>query len=196
MGANPLVAVMLPTPSADDLNFQRGLSGGMGWYVFKNFIEPAGFEYDNLIVSHVIRCKPPRDKRGRQSYPTGITKKRAEAVCRKYDSQHGHEGVLTTGGVATWSPTMCLLTLNPSDVHQNPSYFRQIQRDMERAMMLVENGFRPLVLMGKEPAELFAPHIVGNGGLKGWRGDYFEIAPNELLVSQTPNDGMKHFMEG
>lgn len=91
--------------------------------------------------------------------------------------------------MAKWSPSVILLTFDPADVHINPSYHRQILRDFERAMMLVSHGFRPLVLMGKEPAELFAPHIVGNGGLKGWRGDYYEINPSELIISGG-GDGM------
>ena len=169
------VALIFSSPSSDDINAQHGLAGKMGFYTFKTFIEPAGFTKDDLLVSHVIRCKPPYDKRRHRSgYPTGMTKENCEMVCRKYDPQHGSGGKMVEGGIDRFDPNVFIVTFDPKDTHTTTAYVRQIQRDVAKAKVLVEKGYRPAVLFGKEAAELFAPHIKNNGGLKAWRGDWFE----------------------
>jgi hypothetical protein len=190
VGKDVKLGVMLAAPGNDDINMQSGLSGAMGWMILNKFFKPHNLTKDNLIVSHVIRCKPPLNK-GRRGFPTGATKTNAEKVCRQYDSRSGKCGSLVVGGLQLWNPNMCLLTFDPLDCHINPSYIRQIQRDVARALWLYDKGFSVLMLMGKEAAELFAPHIKNNYGLKGWRGDYFEIDSLNITTDFDGKEGFK-----
>jgi len=179
------VAFMFAAPTSEAITEQHGLGGKMGWYIFKNFIEPAGFKMNECIVGHVLRCKLPFFK-GRPQYPTGAMRHHAEAVCRKYDYQHGREGKLFSLGIGSWNPNIFVITFAPSECHNVPAYYRQIQRDVQKAAMFADKGFRPCVLFGSEAMTLFAPFTHLNGGLKAWRGHFFESDRwDERLVTDT-----------
>lgn len=182
-GKDAKVVLLFPYPSSDDLMEQRGLSGKMGWWIFKSFIEPAGFFWENVIVSHLLRCKPPR--RGKDIlYPLAELRKHTEKTCRKFDCQHGEGGKLVTGGVETFSPDIAILTFDPRDVKQVPAYHRQIMSDVAKAMYFVKKGNRPLIAFGAEPAEYAAPFIrTPNGGLKAWRGTWVNYRKEGLLIT-------------
>ena len=187
VGLTPRVAIMLPTPTDDDLLENAPLSGGMGYYVFKNYLHTAGFRKDDLLLLHIIRCKPPWSARKRRlDYPTGVVRDKAETVCRSYDDQHGFQGGLQPGGLVKFNPDMFVLSLNPREAIRIPVYTRQIQRLFQRVYTFVQLGWRPLILCGNEPAELFAPFIKGQGGVKAWHMHFWT---GEFKYNNRNNEG-------
>lgn len=174
-GAEPKIAVLLKTPDKSEVTERTCLEGDWGWFFLHNFI-PKGYAKKNLIISHVLRCNTPWDKKRKAAgYPTGAMKEQAESTCRYYDAFQGHNGDLVAGGIASWSPNLFLITCDPREVFKVNSYFRQIKRDFTFAFKLAEQGFKPVVLCGNEAAELFFPVIRGSGGAKSWRGHFEEI---------------------
>ena len=176
IGTTPKLALLFAAPSKDDVNAYRGLSEGMGFFILHNYIYPLGFKNNDLIISHILRCSLPWDRRlRREGYPAGIIRDKAEVACRIYDDRHGGNGVMLLGGIKDWKPNLALITFNPKDVHRTPSYHRQLRRDMQKARDFVDKGYRPVVLFGGEPAELYFPYIKGQGSAKGWRGHFAEV---------------------
>lgn len=177
------LAVILAAPSSDDITEQRPLAGKAGYFIFKNFLEPNGFKMDEIIASHMIRCKPPfdRSKIG-PAYPDASIKRRVEGMCRQYDTVHGKDGKLVSGGIATFKPNLFVLTFDPADVHNTSAYYRQIFEDVRKAAHFVGLGYRVCVLFGKEACEAHAPFIKDNGGLKAWRGHWLEKELEEIKV--------------
>jgi hypothetical protein len=176
IGPDPKVALLFPAPSKDDVNAYRGLSGDMGHYIIRHYLEPVGFRRDNLLISNVLRCALPWDKtKKRERYPTGVTREKAEVACRIFDNRHGGNGAMLPGGIKDWEPNIALITFSPKEVFKVPAYHRQLLRDMEKVRKFVDAGYRPVVLFGNEPAEQYAPYIKGQGGAKTWRGHFFEI---------------------
>lgn len=175
VGRNPKAAVLLPFPTKDDVLYKSPFSGDMGNYILRTYFRPIGLAKDDLIISYLLRCKPPWDKAKRKErYPTGKTRETAEIACRIYDSRHGEAGLLVPGGIREFDPNIFLITFEPKDVFKVPSYFRQLGADMRKLRYFVNEGYRPLLLMGNEPAELFAPYIIGKGSSKTWRGHFQE----------------------
>lgn len=175
-GSDPKVALLFTAPSKDDINSYRGLSGDMGHYIFKKYLEPVGFMRDNLIISHILRCALPWDTRyKRERYPTGAIKEKAEVACRIFDDRHGGNGVMLPGGIREWTPNIALITFSPKDVFKVPAYHRQLQRDMEKVRKFVDAGYRPMVCFGNEASEMYFPCIKGQGSSKIWRGHFREL---------------------
>ena len=175
VGTDPKAAILLPFPTKDDINYKTPFSGDMGNYILRTYFAPIGLSRENLIISYLLRCKPPWDKRMRkEKYPIGRTREVAETHCRIYDDRHGERGKLLPGGIRHFDPNIFLITFEPKDVFKVPSYFRQLNTDIRKLRMFINEGYRPLLLMGNEPAELFAPYIVGKGSSKTWRGHFFE----------------------
>lgn len=176
VGNDVRAAVILPVPTKDDINARVPFSGDMGSYVLRTYFSPIGLSKENLIISYLLRCKPPWNAAKRkEAYPTGRTRELAEERCRRYDNQHGLRGELTPGGLKDFNPNIFLITFEPKEVFQVPSYYRQLQRDMQKLRYFINEGYRPLLLMGNEPAEYYAPYIVGHGSSKFWRGHFEEI---------------------
>jgi hypothetical protein len=174
VGKNAKISFLLPFPSTDDVIYLRPLSGGMGHYISNTYITPY-FSPDEVILSHVLRCNQPWDRRLKDyGYPLAGVREKAENNCRIYDDKRGVKGNLHDSGLFTFSPNIYLLTFDPHDVRKVGAYHRQILRDMEKARSFVSQGLRPLVAMGAEAAELLAPWIRGNGSVKSWRGTFWE----------------------
>lgn len=173
---NPKLALYFGFPTKDDTIYGAALSGDMGAYILRNYLNPAGFKKDEVLVSHVLRCQPPWSKRyQRPAYPTGRTKEKAELACRIYDDK-----------LIKFDPNIFLITFSPREAIKVPAYKRQLQVDFKKVSKLVGMGYRPCVLLGNEPAELIAPWIVGRGSSKAWRGTFFEI---EYPWSNLRNEG-------
>lgn len=163
VGATPKVAFMFSSPSKDDVIEGVALGSDWGGYILANYIYPAGFKKAEVILSNVLRCYPPFDVRYRRpGYPKGIIKTKSEATCRNYD-------IIS---LAKFDPNLAMVTFDPHDAMNTPAYRRQIQADLLKLPELIGQGFRPLVLFGTEAAEIFMPHVKGNGGSKTWRGHF------------------------
>lgn len=167
----PKIAVMLPYPDSDSIVEQTPLSGGVGKYFLRHFVYNLGYKKSDVAVGHVIRCMPPWKKIDR--YPTGTLRYAAESNCRQFDNTSQRSGDRQYTGFVGWNPTMFLLSYDPSDVFKVGAYYRQLQRDMQKAFDFAGRNERPVVLLGKEPMELLAGHLKNKGGLPVWRGHFW-----------------------
>lgn len=174
VGAEPQIAIMLTAPTKDEVNNYSAFDSDMGAFILHRYIYPFGFKKSNLIITNVLRCNQPWDKRyKREGYPTGTMREKAEITCRMYDDKRAVNGELRDGGLKQFNPNMFLLSLSPKEVKRVPAYHRQILANMAKARKFVDDGYRPLILFGNEAAELFAPYIRGAGGVKGWTGHFW-----------------------
>jgi len=189
-GADVKLAVMFPYPEKDDANQNEAAQSDMGKYILKNYVYKAGFKRENLFITYLLRCVPKWNKKLRRpEYPTGRTREVAEVSCRIFDSSHGERGKLVAGGLRDFNPNICLITFNPRDVFKVPAYHRQLLIDFKKAHALVGKGYRPIVLCGNEPAEVFAPYIKGKGSAKAWRGHFSEM---DYKFREFRNEGFIH----
>lgn len=165
----PRIAVMVPAPTKDDCLHRAPLAGKARAHFERTYLEPLGYSPDDYMVSSVLRCLPKGDGSASArhgDYPTGTVRKGAEAACRYYDRN---------GPLERFDPDSYVLTLDLARTYKEPAYIRLVRRDIEKAFTLADRGYRPLVLMGNPAAELICPFLVGNGGVKAWRGHWDEL---------------------
>ncbi len=195
---NPLVAFLFDMPSGDDVLEQSPLAGAQGWVWQKTLITDLGYKKSDILLSHAIRCKQPNDAFGKPKYPSNFIQKPAELNCRQYDGQHGCDNeVLAGGGLNEFDPNVFVITLHPRTIRNVGAHQIQIQRDVQKAFEFAKKGWRPAVLFGEGPAELYFPWMKNNGGMKNWRGHYWvghspfkDNEKNQKKLSQ------KSFVEG
>ncbi len=159
---SPLVAFIFDVPTKDDILEQTPLSGGSGWAWKKMLLEELGHTMEDVLVSYALRCAPPNGPFGRPDYPTAWLGKQAELRCRQYDDK-----------LIEFNPNVFLITLHPRTVSTVGCHRVQIQRDVSKAFEFARRGYRPCVLFGEAPAELYFPAMVNNGGIKNWRGHWW-----------------------
>lgn len=175
VGSDPKLSLLFPFPDSEEVVSREALDSARGRRFLHEYCEPYGLEKKNLIISFVLRCLGPWDKKTKQrSYPSSKMRENAEAICRKYDSLHGLRGDLVTGGIVGWSPDLYIFSFDPTDTIRVPSYTRLIQRCMEKGMHFANLGFKPCVLFGEEAVALQCPFVKTAGGLKAWAGGYLE----------------------
>jgi hypothetical protein len=78
----------------------------------------------------------------------------------------------TAKGLYGFSPDIFIYTFDMSDARTLEAYQALMVADCEKATRFARSGFRPMLVMGKEPFEALAPWHQGQGGLKRWRGSY------------------------
>ena len=163
------IALLLPTPQKGEMIEQTPLRGGMASWWKRHILYPLGLSPDDVAVCHILRCY-----HGRKCYPTGDWQRKAELACRHFDNNRCSAEGIAEGGLAQWDPNMFLITHDLSDLIATPAFYRQVVNDLQKALNMTYYEFRPLVLCGKEPMELVAPWTIGKGGVKSWRGHWFE----------------------
>jgi hypothetical protein len=139
----------------------------------RDYLKPNGLSYDDLAICHVLRCRPKRE-------PTGKVKKSAENICRQYDAQSSDcEGKLRMGGIHDAKIDAFVITFDHLDCIDVPSRKLFVRRAFGLSAMLVEKGHRPMILMGKEAAQLIYPSLFvtrtrdREAGFKSWVGHYW-----------------------
>jgi len=168
---NPIMAIVDPTPGKQDLIERLPFSGRMGQYVREHVVIPAGVPPDRVLWSYILRCRP------RDGYPTGQERKLIERSCRHWDSARTEKGeVLENSGrsLADWKPDLFVLTFAPNKIIEVAAYEALAISDIKKALRFAEAGYRPVVLMGPEGLEFAAPWLMGTGGIKNWRGHWWE----------------------
>jgi hypothetical protein len=95
-------------------------------------------------------------------------------ACRQYDCKQSSGHKLVAGGIEAFDPNLFVITHDLKDIFNTPPFYRIIQKDIEKAFRFVVKGYRPIVLFGIEAAELLAPWIKDKGGMKAWRGHFWE----------------------
>ncbi len=157
---NPKIALLLEAPGATEILDNTPLVGRAGQLMWEKIVPYANLSRSDFIISNTIRCRPPENK-----YPSSFLKRNAENNCRRYDSY-----------INDFDPNIFIITYHPASVFRQLVYQRLIQEDIKKAKEFYEKGYRPLVLMGDKAVSLLddTPFKVGKGGLRMWRGSYFE----------------------
>lgn len=173
VGSAPVIAFMFSTPTKGDVLARKPLTsyGGLLYYTV---LKPHGLTLDNVIVSHVLRCDTWKSPKF--TYPVGYTRTRAELTCRGFDSvSRDSKGLPTVAtGLKSWEPNWFGVTYSLSDARTLEAYQALFMADVEKALRFAKAGFRPLLLAGLEPMEVFAPWFAQTGGVKYHRGDWWE----------------------
>lgn len=160
---------MLPKPEKDDVvNFEAATSG-YGRFLEHILLAQAGLEKKDVLITHVLRCST-------WAYPTGPDANRAERACRNFDRFTGVGGAIkqTSLSLESWGPNIFIPTFGLDKLMDIGAYYALALEDIAKAKRFAASGFKPLLLMGSEPAFFLAPWLAGAGGIKNWRGHWWE----------------------
>ena len=177
IGSNPKIGILLDKPTKDEATNRQAFTSGYSRFFFSTVGKELGISKENLIVSHVLRCAS-------FEYPTGKMKVDAERVCRSWDNKSVGPGGLPTisGGLIKWDPNLFIITfglddcleMSRSEKAKSDAFHACMINDFAKALRFAGSGFRPMVLMGKEPMHLFPFTRKWQGGVKAWRGHWWE----------------------
>jgi len=167
---------LLPTPTKGEISDQVGWAGPQGWIYGQELLKPVGLWRKDIMITHVLRCRPPWDFRiGADGYPTAGARRAAEMSCRTYDGQHGDGvGGLAPGGLLAFRPNMFVVSFEPQKAMEVMALKTLIRASLARAKKFKDLGFRVCVLFGEPALSLVAPDLADTGGIKAWNGHYFE----------------------
>jgi hypothetical protein len=155
-GVNPKIAMVLEAPGEDEALNSKPLVGRAGKLWLKKLIEIHGYKREDVLIANTLRCRPPGNK-----YPIGKLKESAELHCRAYDDK-----------IVKFDPDLYLVTIHPAMLLRSSAMTRLVQRDLAKAFEFAAQGYRPIVLAGETSKSLAASHL--HGGVKGWRGHWWE----------------------
>lgn len=156
----PKIALLLEAPGATEVVENSPLMGRAGKLMWEKIVPYAGLSRSDFLICNTIRCRPPNN-----AYPSSFLKRNAENNCRMHDSY-----------LLDFSPNLFIITYHPASVFRQLVYQRLIQEDIKKAKEFYDRGYKPLVLMGDKAVSLLndTPFRVGKGGLRMWRGHYWE----------------------
>ena len=179
------LAILCSAPTKGEILEQIPWRGPQGWLYTRMFLDNIGIPRNEVLIAHVLRCRPPFKRIGGtgDSYPRGADRRNAEITCRQYDQRHTYRGVLQDGGIKDFAPDTFLTTFEPEKALEVTAYQRIIQEDIKKAWRLTEKGRRVCVLMGTPAFEMFADGREDEGGVKTFRGDYW---PASWPFGDTP----------
>ena len=157
---NPKIALLLEAPGATEIIENSPLMGRAGQLMWEKITPYANLKRSDFLICNTLRCRPPDNK-----YPTSYLRRNAENNCRMYDKY-----------LLDFDPNLFIITYHPASVFRQLVYLRLIQEDIKKAKDFYEKGYRPLVLMGDKAVSMVdtTPFKVGKGGLRMWRGHYWE----------------------
>ena len=168
--SNPRIAVFLEAPGETEILERSPLMGKAGKLWIHKLIEKLGYHREDVLIANTLRCNPPKN-----FYPTGNLRLKAEQACRYWDRYHGEDGSPVPRGIASFNPTICVLSYHPAAILRTPALYKPTLRAVELAFKFASRGERPVVAMGDVPMSLLAPWAVGKGGLKVWNRSYFRL---------------------
>lgn len=170
---NPRIWVLKYHPTSGEVENDEEKLNNQRFFWEKDYLSPAGLRWDDLAICHVLRCRPKKE-------PTGKVKKIAENICRQYDSQSADlAGRLRPGGIHAAGIDAFIITFDHLDCIDVPSRKLFVRRAFQLAAQLVGLGHRPMILMGKEAAQLIYPSLFvtrtrdREAGFKSWVGHYW-----------------------
>ncbi len=159
---SPKIAYIFDTPGSDDVLDQHPFSGPQGYAWDKLLISGLGWKKEEVLLSHILRCKQTATKFGKPEYPTAWLQKQSELNCRRFDEQ-----------LIAFDPNVFVITVHPRDIRLIGCYQPQIVRDCEKAKEFAFKGYRPAVLFGQNVAKLYYPWADKMGGIKNCRGHWW-----------------------
>jgi hypothetical protein len=155
--SSPKLAIVLKMPGKSEVVTGVPMSGGAGHYWWKDFMWPAGFQKEDVLLANVIRCYPNGNE-----YPTGKLRVLATNTC----------AVNWDDPLKTFDPNIIGVSINPASLMRNPQQTVFLKKAIRRAKEYSDAGYRPLLLLGEEAKAKFAPWL--EGGMKQWQGHWWE----------------------
>lgn len=183
----PKVAILLAKPESDDVvNFEAG-TGPRGRFLINVLLSEAGLTRDDVIIANVLRCSS-------WGYPTGADAKRAESACRNFDTYTGANGkiVKLPESLEAWSPNVFIPTFDVGKTLEIGAFYALALEDIRKAIRFSNSGYRPLLLFGSEPTFFLAPWLEGKGGIRNWRGHWWE-GDWRFTVKEADSRGLSTF---
>lgn len=170
---NPKIWVLKYHPTSGEVENDAEKLASMRHFWEKDYLSPSGLKWEDLAICHVLRCRPKKE-------PTGKVKKSAENICRQYDAQSSDcGGKLRMGGIHGAKIDSFIITFDHLDCIDVPSRKLFVRRAFGLSKMLQEKGYVPMILMGKESAQLIYPSLFvtrtrdREAGFKSWVGHYW-----------------------
>lgn len=169
--------ILCSAPTKVEILEQIPWQGPQGWAYTKMFLDSAGIPRNEVMVAHVLRCRPPFKRVGGvgDNYPTGADRRNAELTCRHFDDSHTHRGKIELEGIKTFAPSRFLVTFPPESALEVTAYKRVIQEDIKKAWRFVQAGHKVCVLMGEPAFALLGGGLIEEGGVKNWRGHFWNV---------------------
>jgi hypothetical protein len=177
----PRIAIMLPKPEKDDATNFEAATGPLGRFLTNILLRQAGITKDEVLITHVLRCST-------WNYPTGPDAGRAERSCRNFDRHTAVGGARlsnTGSSLESWGPNVFIPTFDLGKLAEVGAYYALALDDVRKAMRFAASGYRPLLLMGAEATFFLAPWLAGAGGIKNWRGHWWEGDWRFMVNEQT-----------
>lgn len=169
--SNPKLALILARPESDDATDGAVLSSGYGRFFYAAFMKPLGLNAGDVLVSHVLRCH-------KRQFPTGRDKITACRACRHWDgaraSYDDNKPEFVNKSIEDWNPNIYLATFDIKDMLSTGAYQALGLADMRKALRFAAEGHRPAVIFGSEALFTIAPWLDGSGGIKNWRGHWWQ----------------------
>lgn len=166
---NPRIGILIAKPEKDDVVNFESATAAQGRFLFNVLLAEAGLARADVLVAHVLRCSS-------WHYPTGADAKRAENACRNFDGYIGNSGHVVKGppSLEAWAPNIFIPTFEVSKMMEIGAFYALALEDIKKAIRFANTGYRPLVLLGAEAAFFLAPWLEGKGGIRNWRGHWWE----------------------
>lgn len=111
--------------------------GALHGWVLNRF----GLRREDMFICNVLHCLPPKSGTGDEPYPKGWERKKAESCCTQWSRLH------------LFKPDIAVVSLHPAGVLREVSPLPLQVKAVERAVYLMHQGYRPLVLNGGKAAK-------------------------------------------
>lgn len=154
------------------------VAGKSGQFFWSKMMGPVGLRREHIFVQNVLRCKPP--KIGDSNYPTGETRKEAEACCRMWDRHQ------------QFKPDTAVITIHPAALVRDITPLPLAIEDCRKARDFAAQGRRVMLLVGDKAAHRFAGTP---GNITYWRGNYAEIDSGIFSSRQPEVDSLQEGAE-
>lgn len=179
------MALVVLQPGAED-QIKRIHTKGDMWKWFEGAIlRKLSLTWDDLIVSSLLRCYNPalRKKKKQDELQedneavTGWLFKQASRCCRQFDNHHLYnpmDTTLVTPGLLSFPGDCFFVNFGLENMKVVAAMEAIALSVMQKAVKFAEAGYRPIVLMGKEPLQYVAPELLREGGHRNWIGHWWE----------------------
>ena len=136
---------------------------GKSWGVISQWcFKRLGVKREDLFISNVLRCLPPKSKSG-DSYPTGDERKQAELYCRRFDVQ-----------LRKYAPKLAIITLHPASLARSITPLPLLIRSCEKLRDCGEQGIRAALLCGGKSVKLWLGYF---DSVVRYQGHYAWLKP-------------------
>lgn len=178
---SPRIAILAGVPQKNELVNREAFGSDMSAWFLREVIGKAGLTKNDVIFSHLLRCRSDIHKgRGRgDPYPTGPDRIHAEKACEHFDhvvlvdKLRGLTDILPHRSLSGFDPNVFLATFDMSACRETYAMAAIAAEAFKRAVWLAGQGYRPLVGLGNSVFEYMAPHLKGKGGVKALSGHYW-----------------------